>query len=202
MISLACYSLLDTSTITEGIAVDDFESIIVNAPETLSIKKATIQTLPILTELDISAPEIGKLSQVSLSFISLASENIDISDAGVILCIDPAIWRLCSDSTNAVILDPCGLTGNMLLFVHKNRANVLVAIDDPSLTVSVNDANEVVIRRMNRANMMLAALVEDVIQADLPGSQTTYLPAPYSRVLTNSLHNAPQDKPKAARRKK
>ena len=202
MISLACYSLIDKSTITEGIAVGDFESIIVDTQEVLDIKKATIQTLPILTELDTYAPEISKLSQVSLSFLSLATDADEVSDAGVILCIDPAIWRLCSDSSNAVILDPCGLTGNMLLFIHRGRANVLVAIDDSSLTVSITDNNEVIINRINRASLMLAALTSEVIQADLPGSQMTYLPARYSKALTNNQHNAPQDKQKQARRKK
>lgn len=202
MIALACYSLLDNTTITDGIAVGDFESIIVDTPEVLDIKKATIQTLPILTELDTSAPEIGKLSQVSLCFLTSTPENTKVSDEGVVLCIDPTVWRLCMDTSNAVIIDPCGLNGNMLLFIHKNRDNVLVCIDDPSLTVSVTEANELKIQRSNRANLMLAALVNDINQTDLPGSQPLLLPSPYSTALTSRKRNAPQAERKVARRKK
>ena len=159
MESLSCYSLYE-NTITAGIAVDDFESIITVDPETTVVKQVSLQTDPVVEK--IAQKDIGDfryLAGVSLSFLhEVTGKSTKKSKSHCILAVDPGKWRLAKDVIPAAVVDPCGLHGHTILLLYANTKCALVSWHDPAKIVAVDENGKPVIRRMNRASLMLSAI--------------------------------------------
>ena len=156
---LKCYTVKDD--IEEGIYVENFESIIVEDPSTTSIKKATIEMVPILPA---TGPSANNATECSLVFLHEAGKKDKESQEHVIIAVDPAKWKLCYRTDNIGILDPCGLNGFLLLLVDKNTEHVLVKADDRTQSLQFQD-NKLTIAKCGRAAMLRDAVTKRKLTA-------------------------------------
>ena len=150
---LNCYTIKDS--IEEGLYVNDFESIIVEDPSTTSIKKATIEMVPVIP----TDAETNDMAENSLVFLHEAGKKDKASSSHVIIAVDPAKWKLCYAIDNISILDPCGINGLMLLLVSNDTANVLVKADSRTTSLQFQD-KKLVIAPCGRAAMLREAVVK------------------------------------------
>ena len=162
MESLSCYSLYE-NTITAGIRVDDFESIITVSPETAVVKQVSLQTDPIVEK--VAQKDIGDfryLAGVSLSFLHEVTGKPKKAKTHCVLAVDPDRWRLVKDVIPAAVVDPCGLHGHAILLLYANTKCALVSRFDPSLVVGVDENGKPFIKQVNRASLMLSAITGPV----------------------------------------
>lgn len=158
MESLSCYSLYE-DTITAGIAVADFESVITVDPDTTVVKQAAIQTEPVVEQ--IAQQNIGDfryLAGVSISFLREVVGKPKRSKTNCLLAVNPEKWRLAKDIIPAAIIDPCGLHGHAILLMYANTKCALVSWNDPSRIVYIDENGKPHITRINRASLMLSAI--------------------------------------------
>lgn len=152
---LNCFSIND-SGIEEGIYVSDFESIITADPATESIKKATIEMVPVLSP---ETTATNNVTETSLVFLHEAKKGDKESADHVIIAVDPSKWKLCYSTENMSILDPCGISGKMLLLVNKNMQNVLIKANDRSLSLQFSN-KKLAIAKCGRAGMLRDAITK------------------------------------------
>lgn len=157
---LNCYSVSD-SGIEEGIYVSDFESIIVADPTTASIKKATIEMVPVLAPDETGTSNV---TETSLVFLHEAKKGDKESADHVIIAVDPSKWKLCYSTANISILDPCGLNGKILLLVNKELPHVLIKANDRSLSLQFSN-KKLTIAKCGRAAMLRDAITKRKLTA-------------------------------------
>ena len=170
---LKCFTVKDN--IEEGIYVPDFESIIVEDPSTTSIKKATIEMVPVLQPESAST---NNVTETSLVFLHEAAKGDKESADHVIIAVDPAKWKLCYSTDALSILDPCGLTGLLILLVNKAATHLLVKADDRSLSLQF-DNKKLTVAKCGRAAMLRDAIVSRKLTAAVnmsPGQYRTTAP--------------------------
>jgi len=156
--SLSCYSLYE-NTITAGITVGDFESVITVSPDTAVVKQAALQTEPVVAK--VAQKDIGDfryLAGVSMTFLHEITGKTKKSKTNCLLAVNPERWRLAKDVIPAAIVDPCGLHGHAILLLYANTSCALVSWHDPSMIVAVDENGKPFIRQMNRASLMLSAI--------------------------------------------
>lgn len=160
MEALKCFSLAGDS-VTEGITVDDFESVVTVTPAVAKIKLAVLQTLPVVSKCaQKGVSDYRRLAGISLSFIHEVTGKSPVSKSGILLAVDTKYWRIAVDDIPAVIVDPCGLKGHVILFVRAGSTKFLVSRDNANTTVSLNSKNTPEIQRINRGALMLSALLD------------------------------------------
>ena len=151
---LKCYTIKDD--IEEGIYVDNFESIIVDSPSTTSIKKATIEMVPVFP---VEGGTANNVTEGSLVFLHEAGSRDKESTEHIVIAVDPSKWKLCYRTDTLGILDPCGLNGFLLLLVNKGMEHVLVKADDRTLSLQFKD-NKLTIAKCGRAAMLRDAVTK------------------------------------------
>ena len=160
MEALKCFSL-SGDKVTEGIAVDDFESIVTVTPAVAKIKLAVLQTLPVVSKCaQKGVSDYRRMAGISLSFIHEVTGKSPVSKAGVLLSVDTTKWRIAVDDIPAVIVDPCGLKNHVIIFVKAGSTNFLTSRDNANTFVSLNAKNAPEIQRINRGALMLSALMD------------------------------------------
>ena len=158
MESLSCYTLYE-NTITAGITVNDFESIVTVEPGTTVVKQASLQTQPVVDK--VAQKDIGDfryLAGVSLSFLHVVTGKTKKSKTNCILAVDPDRWRLVKDVIPAAVVDPCGLHGHTILLLYANTKCALVSRYDSTKIVAVDENGKPYITEVNRASLMLSAI--------------------------------------------
>ncbi len=147
---LNCYSL-NSNKVTKGIKVSHYESVIPTKVNTDTIYKATLQTVPIF-----SGTNSFHAKYLGIPFVHQAAPKDTCCSTGILLSVKASLWTVCSDKSEIVIVDPCGLQGHILLYITNNIKDCLVSLlsDD---VISIED-NEPVISKSNRARLLLAAL--------------------------------------------
>lgn len=159
MESLSCYSLYGDK-LAKGIKVDDFETIIVNDPSTEVIMQATLQTASMLdpaARKDCSS-DFRQAGGFGLTFIKEAPKNIPVVKSGILLAVNPNHWHPAADNLPAVLVDPCGPKGHVILFVRALSPCVLTPVKPGPNILAVTKEGKPVLRPVNRASLMLAAL--------------------------------------------
>lgn len=147
-----CFTL-NKEGIKEGIPVDEYECIIADT-KAKTIKTADLKLVPVLP---YTQPTLEHTAHLSLAFLKEADEATEISP-GIILSVDPYAWRICMSLTNLTLLDPCGFTGYVLLFIPPESPNVLISADKTMRVFGTNKSGEPEIRVTNRAASMLQAI--------------------------------------------
>jgi len=151
---LKCFTVKDD--IEEGIYVNNFESIIVADPSTTSIKKATIEMVPVFP---MEGDTANNMTEGSLVFLHEAGNKDKESTEHIVIAVDPSKWKLCYRTDSLGILDPCGLNGFLLLLVDRSMEHVLVKADDRSLSLQFKD-NKLTIEKCGRAAMLRDAVTK------------------------------------------
>lgn len=164
---LKCYTVNDHD-IEEGIYVPEFESIIVEDPSTTTIKKATVEMIPVLK------PRGGtSITETSLVFLHEAEKTDKESQDHIIIDIDPDKWKLCYKTNKLEILDPCGLHGHMLLVVDKSLDQVLIKADDRKLSLQFSN-KKLAIASCQRASLLRSAITRRISAAASRMSSSEY----------------------------
>lgn len=157
MEALKCYSLYG-SKITDGITVTDFESIVTVTPAVSKIKQAVMQTIPVVAKCaQKGVLDFRRIAAYSLTFLHEVTGKATHSKVGVLLAVDPKVWRVATDDVAAAVIDPCGINGHVILFVKAGTSNFLASWNDPNTFVTMNDKNAPVITTVNRGALMLSA---------------------------------------------
>lgn len=160
MEALKCFSL-EGGKVTEGITVADFESIVTVTPSVAKIKLAVLQTMPVVSKCaQKGVSDYRRIAGVSLSFIHEVTGKSTVSKAGILLAVDTRKWRIAVDDIPAVIVDPCGLKGHVIIFVKAGSTNFLTSRDVANTFVSLNSKNAPEIRQINRGALMLSAIMD------------------------------------------
>lgn len=159
-----CYTLNATEA-THGIQADEYDSIISDVP---TVKFASVTLVPILgdkTELTLEN------AALSVSFVHGYSECDTADKGGIVLSFDPAEWRLTTDKTHLILLDPAGVNGKALLYIERSSAHVLENAFDKTMYFSVDKAGNPCVQRHSRAAMMLTAILGT---PELPAAATAH----------------------------
>ena len=159
MEALKCYTLNGTKVVN-GIKVTDFESIVTADSSTTVIKQAVLQTMPVVhpATLDGSKNDFQRITSLSLNFIHEVTGKATIAKSGCLIAVDPKIWRVGTDNIPAALIDPCGLTGCIILFMKAGSQNMLSLWDNPDTVLSVNKTGVPEVLKVNRASRMLMAV--------------------------------------------
>ena len=160
---LLCYTVKDN--VEEGIPVTDFESVVVEDPSTTLLKKAVLQIIPILPA--DNPKSLNSVSEASLSFLKVPAKKDTLSKDYVILAVDPAKWKLCYNKDSFGLVDPCGLTGMVLLLVKCGTKHVLVNAKDRHTELSVTDDNKPVIGKCNRASLIYETVANNALKREV-----------------------------------
>ena len=155
-IYLPCYTL-EQNEIKEGIAVDDFESIIVNDPSKTLVKRASLKVYPLL-DLPGSCMTVNTCMQTSLPFIIDAEDDAPASATCLLLALNPDEWILHSEKKAVAVIDPCGVHGHIILYIRKGSFHALLNAGNRSLALSVSNTLSPSINQCNRANLLMATL--------------------------------------------
>ena len=164
---LKCYTVKDHD-IEEGIYVPEFESIIVETPSTTTIKKATIEMIPVLKTRGGTS-----ITETSLVFLHEAGKSDKESKDHIIIAIDPNKWKLCYKTNKLAILDPCGFHGHMLLVVDKSMEQILIKADDRKLSLQFSN-NKLTIAGCQRSALLRSAITRQLSAADARMSSSEY----------------------------
>ena len=159
MEALKCYSLIGNK-VADGIRVADFESIVTVSHSTTSVKQAVLQTMPVVAS-DAQTgikEDFQHMASLSLSFIHEVTGKTTITKSGCLLAVDPKLWRIGIDNCSGALIDPCGLTGLVILFLKAGSPNMLSRWDSPDTVLSVNKTGVPEIHKVNRASLMLMAV--------------------------------------------
>lgn len=141
----SCYTLAGLEPI-RGIAPDEYESVLTSNGEHLTT--GVIYRMPVTDSGNENAPWLSFIRQ----------EPCSSPDAGSIVSLDPRVWRLCMSASPIVLLDPCGLSGNVLVYCPPSAPNLLVNVQDSLTVVSTDDTGMPVVSKTTRAQLMLTAL--------------------------------------------
>ena len=168
---LLCYTVKDN--IEEGISIDEFESVVVDDPSTTMLKKAVLQIVPVLEP--ENPKSLNSVTESSISFLRLPSKSDKKSDDYVILAVDPSKWRLCYNRDSFGLLDPCGLTGLVILLVKKDTKHVLVKTNDRHTELCIDENSKPVIGKCNRASLIYDTVTNTAIKREVSKLPTQYL---------------------------
>lgn len=160
---LNCYTVKDN--VGEGISVNEFESVAVEDPSTTLLKKAVLQIVPVLRAGNDKS--LNSVSESSLSFLKEPLKSDKLSKDYVIIAVDPAQWKLCYAKDSFGLLDPCGLTGMVLLLVKCGTKHVLSNAKDRHVELSVSDDNKPVIGRCNRASLIYETVTSNALKKEV-----------------------------------
>ena len=178
MEALKCYTL-NGNKVVSGIKVADFESIMTTDPSTTMIKQAVLQTMPVVGSgtMTRTKSDFQNLTSLSLNFIHEVTGKATIAKSCCLLAVDPNIWRVGVDNIPAALIDPCGLTGYIILFLRADSPNMLSLWDSPDTVLSVNKTGVPEVHKVNRASRMLMAVTSSKKLISAP-AQSQVAPAP------------------------
>ena len=169
---LSCYTL--NEKVVDGIRVDAFECINTESTSTTRIDKAVLEFIPLLP---CDTDDTSVIASRSLTFLNEPTKNDKKDDAGVIISFNPDEWRLCYNASLYTLIDPCGVHGDVILFVRTGAKNVLTKTKDRNVVLSISDDNKPVIEKCRRA-----ALIYGIAKGLLLEQNLNKLPAQNRKV--------------------
>ena len=105
-----CFTISDLS-VNPGIDLASFDCLIPTHEDT-PVLAASVKLLPVLSYIHPSLDT----AQFGLAFIKQETPTDDM-EPGSIVSISSIEWGVCSRNSRMMLLDPCGSTGNTLLFL-------------------------------------------------------------------------------------
>ena len=151
---LACYTLTD-SVIKPGIRVAAFESIATADPGTTTVMVVSVRTIPVI---DTTSKKAEAVAPLSLTFLQEVASGTKPSVKGSLLAVRPALWCLYSKESNAILVDPCGLTGYVILFIPANEPAALISTTTNGLCLGTDTKGKPKTHMQNKANLLMNAL--------------------------------------------
>ena len=134
---------------------------------------ASVKLLPVLPYIQPSLDT----AQFGLAFLKqeTPTENME---PGSIVSISSIEWGICSRNSRMMLLDPCGATGNTLLFLPPNCRNLLLYNKDADkhLVISTDDKGSPYVSQQTRGLLLLESLGLDLIEV-FPEPKQVSLPA-------------------------
>lgn len=159
---LSCFTL--NEKVVDGIRVDSFECINTESPSTTRIDKAELEFIPLLP---CDTDDTSVIASLSLAFLNEPSKNVKKDDAGIIVSFNPEDWRLCYNTNLYTLIDPCGVKGDVILFVKQGSKNVLTRTKDRNTVFSVSEDNKPVIEKCRRAALIYGIAKGLLLEKDL-----------------------------------
>ena len=184
---LPCYTLKDN--VEDGVSVNEFECVVVEDTSTTLLKKAVLQIIPILPA--DNTRSLNSVSEASLSFLKVPSKKDTLSKDYIVLAVDPVKWKLCYNKDSFGLLDPCGLSGMVLLLVKCGTKHVLVNANDRHIELSVSDDNKPIISKCNRASLIYETVANNALKREVSKLPAQFLLAA-PKVSTRSARSSQQ----------
>ena len=196
---LPCYTL-GQNEIKEGIAVEDFETIIVNDPSKKLIKRASLKVYPLL-DIPGTGMTVNACMQTSLPFIMDAEDDAPATASCLLLAVNPEEWILHSEKKAIAVIDPCGIHGHVILYIRKGSLHALLNAGNRCLALSVSSTLNPSIIRCNRANLLMSTLDAPDEQLDVK-TLSEASPEDHSKESSKrSRSQLPASRSKAARKR-